>query len=432
MKKFFGCLIFGLFAIFPVFSQTVTINGQPIDLSKNKVVVTVGETFSSPVVKNEANTSYYSVNGANFIGMNLLNPVAHMPPYVSTIRASGVTWLAIEPTKGKYDWNWLDAWAAAAAKKNVPLEYVILNPPVWARTQNPALCAKWGKTPCMTAPDDADWKEWITVLATRYKGKIKIYELWNEANTYNYFVGTPQQMAHLASIAYPIIKSIDPQAIVLTPSVAYGGWPLSYNMWLDQYFAAGGYKYADGVAWHGYLATNDTYPAEPVEHIQNEINAIKFVLTKYRSELPIWDTEGGYGKNVELAGSQNQANFLAKWYLMQLSEGISHAYWYQYDNSLWGTLRNSSGSLTLAGQAYNKIASFVKTVTGATPCTFANNIYSCNFKTQSGTETEWIWADKTTSLTIPSQFTSATTLSGGRVVILNHKINVGLEPVWLQ
>ena len=50
--------------------------------------------------------------------------------------------------------------------------------------------------------------------------------------------------------AYEIIKTIDPGAMVLTPSPVGGYGP----PWMSRFLAAGGGKYADIMAFHGYLA----------------------------------------------------------------------------------------------------------------------------------------------------------------------------------
>ena len=104
----------------------------------------------------------------------------------------------------------------------------------------------------------------------------------------------------LAARAYPIIKSIDPSAIVTTPAVSSSGWPLSHDAWLDQYLAAGGGKFADVIAWHGYAGRNDR-PALPPEGLSEQIKALRNVLAKHGlSQLPIWNTEGGWGKDAQL------------------------------------------------------------------------------------------------------------------------------------
>ena len=68
------------------------------------------------------------------------------------------------------------------------------------------------------------WKNHVAAVASRYKGRIKAYQVWNEANIVNYWAqnrhNTPFAMARLTDAAYGTIKSIDPSALVVGPAFA--------------------------------------------------------------------------------------------------------------------------------------------------------------------------------------------------------------------
>ena len=55
------------------------------------------------------------------------------------------------------------------------------------------------------------WDAWVTEVATRYKGRITAYQIWNEANLKNFWSGTPEEMADLTKRAYDIIKEDRPR-----------------------------------------------------------------------------------------------------------------------------------------------------------------------------------------------------------------------------
>jgi hypothetical protein len=189
-------------------------------------------------------------------------------------------------------------------------------------------------------------------------------------------------MVDLAARAYPIIKSIDPVAIVTTPAVSSTGWPLSHDAWLDQYLAAGGGRYADVIAWHGYAGRNDR-PALPPEGLVEQIQVLRKVLLKHDlSQMPVWNTEGGWGRNTQLADENAQASFLTKWYLINFSEGIARAYWYQWDNPDWGTLWREGSGLTSAGRAAQEVMSWLNGTTAAAPCSpgRASQLWTCELQ----------------------------------------------------
>lgn len=303
-----------------------------------------------------------------FTGMHTLSPTRHWPdiPFGS-VRPAGTSWGALEPAKGQFDWHSLDTWVSQSQAHNVQLDYVFVNTPRWASTRPDETCPgkRFG---CAAPPNLDDWSEFVTALVTRYKGKISSYELWNEPNGSGFWTGNPKQMVDLAARAYPIIKSIDPAAMVTTPAVSSSGWPLSHDAWLDQYLAAGGGKFADVVAWHGYAGRNDR-PALPAEGLAEQIEALKKVLASHNlSRLPIWDTEGGWGKDAQLPDESAQAAFLVKWYLINFTNGIAHAYWYQWDNPEWGTLWRENSGITPAGRAAGQVVDWLSGTTAAAPC----------------------------------------------------------------
>lgn len=315
---------------------------------------------------------------AQFMGMHTLAPTRHWPlvPFGS-MRPAGTTWGAIEPKQGQFDWNGLDMWVATSQAHGAELDYVFLNTPQWASTDPTQRCNR-GPIGCAAPPRDDAWKEFIMALVKRYKGRITSYEMWNEPNAIGFFTGSAADMEHLVSIAYPIIKSIDPKAIVVSPAPSSTGWPTPYDKWLDQFLAAGGGKYVDAIAWHAYSGRANQ-PALPPEEIVEQIRKIRDVMARHGvSDLPLWDTEGGWGSNSQLNDEQAQAAFLARWYLIQFTHGIARAYWYQWNNPKWGTLWREDTGEAPAALAYATVYQWLNGATGSSPCAPAKGaIWTC-------------------------------------------------------
>lgn len=302
-----------------------------------------------------------------FLGMHVLHPRTDWPNVpAGSMRPSGITWGAIEPSRGIYNWYGVDEWTTAARAHDVQLDYVFRNTPGWA-CQPASTCV----------PSMADWVEFITTFVTREKGKFSSYELWNEPNSYNMWSGTPAQLAAMAKVAYPIIKRIDPAALVVAPSVVFGAWPMDYDKWLDQYLQAGGSKHADVIAFHGY--SGDTRkPVQPVATITTQVATLRSVMVKNGvGNLPLWDTEGGWGKNTQLPDPQAQAGYLPSWYMLQFGLGVQRVYWYQWDNPLWGTLSTASGGITPAGKELATVYGWLNGVTASSPCTRQGAVWTC-------------------------------------------------------
>lgn len=371
---------------------------------------------------------------SEFVGMHTLSPTRHWPALsFGDIRPAGTSWGALEPAKGQYDWHSLDTWVSQSQAHQVQLDYVFVNTPRWAssRPDEPCPGQRFG---CAAPPNPDDFSEFVTTLVTRYKGRISSYELWNEPNGSGFWTGTPKDMADLAARAYSIIKSIDPSAIVTTPAVSSSGWPLSHDAWLDQYLAAGGGKFADVVAWHGYAGRNDR-PALPAEGLADQIRALKKVLAKHGlSRLPIWNTEGGWGKNMQIPDENAQASFLVKWYMINFTNGIARAYWYQWDNPDWGTLWREGSGETAAGRAAKQVIDWLDGTTAAAPCRAdaGSQIWECDLL-KGGTPYRVIWSASGKSVfSGTTGLVSITQLGGSRQQVDRKPIAVGFQPILLE
>jgi hypothetical protein len=369
-----------------------------------------------------------------FVGMHTLSPTRHWPDLsFGSIRPAGTSWGALEPAKGQYDWHSLDTWVSQTQAHQVQLDYVFVNTPRWASTRPDEPCPgkRFG---CAAPPNPDDFSEFVTTLVTRYKGKISSYELWNEPNGSGFWTGSPKDMADLAALAYPIIKSIDPSAIVTTPAVSSSGWPLSHDAWLDQYLAAGGGKFADVIAWHGYAGRNDR-PALPPEGLSEQIRALKNVLEKHGlSKLPIWNTEGGWGKDAQLPDENLQAAFLVKWYMINFSNGIARTFWYQWDNPEWGTLWREGTGMTAAGRAAQEVIGWLDGTTAAAPCRPdpGSQIWECDLQ-KGNTPYRVVWSAIGRSTFNGTTGLVATTEVGGRREPFDRKaITVTSQPILLE
>jgi hypothetical protein len=241
-------------------------------------------------------------------------------------------------------------------------------------------------------------------------------------------------MVELAARAYPIIKAIDPAAIVTTPAASSTGWSPTNDVWLDQYLSAGGDKYADVIAWHGYAGRNDR-PALPAEDLLRQIQALRAVLARHHlSQLPIWNTEGGWGKDAQLPADDEQASFLAKWYLIQFTNGIARAYWYQWDNLDWGTLWREGSGLTSAGAAYQQVDGWLSDVTAVSPCRSnpASALWTCDL--QKGKilyRVVWSASGKTAFLDV-DKAVSFTEVGGVKRIPNGQPVMVGSRPILFQ
>jgi len=171
-------------------------------------------------------------------------------------------WNAIEgAAKGHFDWNSADRIVDDVNRYGLKLLARIDRAPVWAGGQ--------GEN---GLPSDLrDWGDFCFALASRYKGRIQAYQIWNEPNLAREWGGKPPNPAEyveLLRVAYEAIKRADPEAIVisagLTPTGTYNDEAMPDEMYLEGMYQAGFQRYCDMVGLHaaGFKAPPEISPDE--------------------------------------------------------------------------------------------------------------------------------------------------------------------------
>ncbi len=369
---------------------------------------------------------------ASLFGNTLMSP-SHWPTAIGALgKGSGVVWPYTEPQRGVYEWSRMDAYVNAASAHGIGVMFANNGAPPWAvSSQSTCHAASYGTICSGSVANIQDWKNFVTALVTRYKGRIQAYELWNEPQ--NGFSGTVAEMVSLTNAEHDIIRSIDPAATILSPSaISYG------SQYLDNYFASGGTKDIDGVAIHAYPNTNNDI-AEVI--VASMTSSVRSVMSKYGlSSKALWDTESswGYVSKGAITNPDSRAAFVARSYLLHWSMGITRFYWYSWDNSDIGTLWSSSG-VSEAGIAYQQIYNWIN---GATMSTCSSNgasspyhaVYTCNMTRSGGIQAQAVWyTDGSKTYAAPSQYTKYLDLSGNTYTVpSSHQVTIGTKPILLE
>jgi hypothetical protein len=166
-----------------------------------------------------------------------------------------VRWEQIEGTPGVYGWEGLDHIVDAYTSSGLKVLLSVSTAPNWART-DPA-----GHGP----PDDyGRFSAFLLEMATRYKGRVQAYEIWNEPNVRREWEGAPlsaEDYVRLLRGAYRAIKSVDRSAIVvsagLSPtSVNDGVYAIDDRAYLHAMYDAGAAYACDAIGIHPYGYAN--------------------------------------------------------------------------------------------------------------------------------------------------------------------------------
>ena len=292
-------------------------------------------------------------------------------------KGSCVDWEYVEPSRGTYNWSTLDGYVNAAAANGVDIFYSNGGVPSWAITDHsscvPSGCG--GPQFCAKIPDSiADWQNFYTALVTRYKGRIKYYELWNEPNiTYGNGIGlSPSDAVVLTTAAYNIIRANDPNAQIITPSMD-GNSP-SY---FASYFAAGGPTGVDIASLHAYPDTTSASADVPEGIMPNRylFGPLLPILMQYLPNKPLWDTEASWNETGQgnFTTPTQEAAFIARCYILHWSSGMTRAYWYAWDSPNFGTLMPSLLGSSVPAVAFQQVQDWLIGSGMTTACTVATD-----------------------------------------------------------
>jgi len=280
------------------------------------------------------------------------------PTKFGTLRLwdTGTSWTSLEPVQGVWNWQPLDLWVAAAEQHGVKDILLTLGQtPAWA-SSNPDEVNYIGAGAPAPPTDNQNWRDYITAVAERYKGRIRYYEIWNEPNIPTYYTGTVAELAELTAEAYAILKSADPGNTVLSaaPSAAPG--------YLEQMLQAGIAQNVDMIAYHFY----ETPPEAAAADLAN----VSLVMAANGvGSMPVWATEGAAGDDTTQPEALAAA-YLVRKYLVHLAFGSVRFNWYAWGKATTfcvGTEENDPRVLTEAGRAFGILLGWLKgaSLTGA-------------------------------------------------------------------
>ncbi len=191
---------------------------------------------------------------------------------VQVVRDAGFGWIKVNfgwrdiegAGKGQFDWSHTDKIVEMANAEKMDLMVRIDHQPQWTG----------GGYPTNGPPSNSqDLADFLAALATRYKGRVRAYEVWNEPNLAREWGGQlpdPGRYVKMLKMAYAAIKAADPNAMVISAGLSpTGTWNevARPDEWYleSMYVAMGGNSsgYYDVLGAHapGFKVSPETDPA---------------------------------------------------------------------------------------------------------------------------------------------------------------------------
>jgi len=156
-------------------------------------------------------------------------------------------------------WEKYDHIVSLADRYGLEMIARLSNPPAWSRADGDARGT-------YAPPDDIeDYGDYAYAVASRYRGRIRVYQVWNEPNIYPEWGEQPvdpEGYTGLLCLAYRRIKEADPDAVVVSGALAQTasfdpgpgpGTGLSDLVFLQRMYDAGAGDCFDVLAVNDYM-----------------------------------------------------------------------------------------------------------------------------------------------------------------------------------
>jgi Glycosyl hydrolases family 39 len=262
-----------------------------------------------------------------------------------------VTWPYLEPKRGQFQFNILDKYVALAHEHNTGVLLPLALSPAWASAR-PLEKSVYQPGSAAEPNNIEDWRVFVRTIATRYKGQIDAYEIWNEPNLPQFCSASVDQVVNLTREASRIIHQVDPRAVVVSPSAT----ETKGVAWLAEFLRKGGGQYVDVIGYHLYV---NPQPPEAMLPLIDQIR--QTMVDQGQGAKPIWNTEVNWFSPKPFPSQEMAAAYLARSYVLNWAAGVQRVYWYAWDNQAVGvrTTEQDGRTLTPAGRAYGTVSQWL-------------------------------------------------------------------------
>ena len=229
-----------------------------------------------------------------------------------------LVWAGVEVAPGIDHWQVYDAIATKAAERGVSVLATIAYTPAWA-TDGPPLAG--------VPRDPAQWADFCSRAARRYRGLIAAWEVWNEPNLDKFWAGGRHE--YLDVVLKPCADAIhaaDPAARVGAPGLSHtNDGDSDWYRWLHLALADAADR-LDFVTHHAYDGdgprdvTEKLDDSTPFRHDPVLWDAfppsLREVLEHVGWQGPVWLTETGWASDRVGEGRQRDylVGLLERWY----------------------------------------------------------------------------------------------------------------------
>ena len=236
-------------------------------------------------------------------------------------------WMRTEKEKGVYDWNWIDDIVDNLVSRGMePWICLCYGNPIWSeRAAN--VRGAIGVPPIFCEEEAAAWDRYVSECVKRYRGKVKMYEIWNEPDgkhCWRHGVNAAEYGKFVKRTS-AAIRAADSEAKVLAGSFFSSGSTTYLHDFLKELTPGD----IDCITYHQYRYR--------IEHgIEAFARGIRQMLDAFDPRVGMIQGETGtqsaFSRNGALCGSawteRKQAKFLARKLLIDLKTEVEFTSWF--------------------------------------------------------------------------------------------------------
>jgi hypothetical protein len=194
-------------------------------------------------------------------------------------------------------WDKYDQIVDLAEQYDLEIIALLKGSPLWARTDQET---RWTDTP---PADYDDFGDYVYAVVSRYRGRIRYYQLWNEPNLGDEWggVANAEEYVHLLRIGYQRAKEADPDCVILSGALAatieldprspYG---INDFIFLQQMYDSGAADAFDILSVQGYglwSAAYDRRMRPRVLNFSRPLYVREIMVRNGDSAKPVWISE---------------------------------------------------------------------------------------------------------------------------------------------
>ncbi|HEY3331045.1 MAG TPA: carbohydrate binding domain-containing protein [Capsulimonadaceae bacterium] len=246
-------------------------------------------------------------------------------------------WPTVETAPGKFEFH--DEGVDAALKSGLAVLGMFDGGPVWASVTPRARNGYFANYNAVDTPNAEDeWTSYVEKLATRYKGRIDTWEVWNEPWGRQFSPGTPETYGKLLKLAYVAAKAANPAATIIGIDTAR-----SREAFTDPAMkAAGGSSVYDEFSFHDYYASLYGGPKSPAATDAAVYDGFEKL---YGKVTPRWVTEEAPMEGVQSlywpVGSESETRIqyakAVRFNVTEIGYGVKRLFYYSlHSDPLYG------------------------------------------------------------------------------------------------